>query len=59
MRVTLSLPDELVAWARVEAARAGKSLSRWIGEHVAEWMDEDRRPMRAGRLRKTRPRAKK
>jgi hypothetical protein len=29
--VTISLPDHLARRARVEAAKAGMSLSRWIG----------------------------
>jgi hypothetical protein len=32
--VTITLPDDLALRARVEAAKAGKSLSRWIGERV-------------------------
>jgi hypothetical protein len=34
--VTITLDDELMSWARVEAARQGKSLSRFIGEAVAQ-----------------------
>ena len=34
--VTITLDEETARWARVEAAKAGKSLSRWIGEQLAE-----------------------
>lgn len=30
--VTISLDEETAKWARVEAARADVSLSRWIGQ---------------------------
>jgi hypothetical protein len=33
--VTITLPDHLAREARVEAARQGKSLSRWIAERLA------------------------
>jgi hypothetical protein len=33
--VTITLDEETARWARVEAAKAGKSLSRWIGEHLS------------------------
>lgn len=32
--VTMTLPDDLVARARVEAAKEGKSLSRFVSELV-------------------------
>jgi hypothetical protein len=32
--VTITLPDDLVRRARVEAAKADKSLSRWISKMV-------------------------
>lgn len=32
--VTISLPDDVLARARVEAARQGKSLSRFVSELV-------------------------
>jgi hypothetical protein len=32
--VTITLPELLARRARVEAAKAGKSLSRWIGDLV-------------------------
>jgi len=34
--VTLSLSEDLAEWARVEAARNGKSLSRYLSELVEE-----------------------
>jgi hypothetical protein len=34
--VTIALDEETAGRARVEAAKAGKSLSRWIGEQLAE-----------------------
>jgi hypothetical protein len=34
--VTITLPDDLAARARVEAARQGKSLSRFIADLLAE-----------------------
>ncbi|MDC7789152.1 hypothetical protein PQJ75_25975 [Rhodoplanes sp. TEM] len=34
--VTITLPDDVLARARVEAARQGKSLSRYVSEIVEE-----------------------
>jgi hypothetical protein len=34
--VTITLDEELAAWARVEAAKAGKSLSRYLADVLAE-----------------------
>lgn len=34
--VTITLPENVAAWARVEAAKAGKSLSRFIADLLAE-----------------------
>lgn len=34
--VTISLDEETAAWARVEAAKAGKSLSRYMADLLAE-----------------------
>jgi hypothetical protein len=34
--VTISLDEETAAWARVEAAKAGKSLSRYVGDMLAQ-----------------------
>jgi len=32
--VTITLDEKVAHWARVEAAKAGMSLSRWIGEKL-------------------------
>ena len=34
--VTISLHEETAAWARVEAAKAGKSLSRYLADLLEE-----------------------
>jgi hypothetical protein len=34
--VTITLDEDLAAWARVEAAKAGKSLSRYLADVLAE-----------------------
>lgn len=34
--VTISADEELLAWLRVEAARAGKSVSRYVGDMLAQ-----------------------
>lgn len=34
--VTISMDEESAAWLRVEAARAGKSVSRYLADLVAE-----------------------
>jgi hypothetical protein len=36
--VTITLDERTALWARVEAAKAGKSLSRWIGDRLEEQM---------------------
>jgi hypothetical protein len=36
--VTISLDEEVASWARIEAAKAGKSLSRYIGDRLSEEM---------------------
>lgn len=36
--VTITLDETVAQWARVEAAKAGKSLSRWIGERLDDDM---------------------
>lgn len=36
--VTITLDEKVAQWARVEAAKAGKSLSRWIGEKLGDDM---------------------
>jgi hypothetical protein len=37
--VTITLDEEVARWARIEAAREGKSLSRWIGDSLREEME--------------------
>ena len=32
--VTITVDEKVAQWARVEAAKAGKSLSRWVGERL-------------------------
>jgi hypothetical protein len=32
--VTISMDEETAAWARIEAARAGQSLSSWVGDQL-------------------------
>src|SRR5215210_2208770 len=34
--VTLSLADDVASWARIEAAKAGKSLSRFLSDLLAQ-----------------------
>jgi hypothetical protein len=34
--VTISMEEPTLAWVRVEAAKAGQSVSRWIGERLQE-----------------------
>ena len=36
INVTVNMDDETARWVRVEAAKAGKSVSRWLGELLAE-----------------------
>ena len=43
--VTITLDETVARWARVEAAKAGKSLSRWVGDHLQAEM---RKPVPAG-----------
>jgi hypothetical protein len=35
MKVTVTMDQEMAAWARVEATRAGQSLSAWLGGQLA------------------------
>jgi hypothetical protein len=51
--VTITLPDELARRARVEAAKAGKSLSRYIADLLAQWCkgDQDKGDDKLGALR--------
>jgi len=39
--VTLSLPEETARWARIEAAKADKSLSKWVGEYLEAGRKKD------------------
>jgi hypothetical protein len=32
VNVTVSMDEETAQWVRVEAAKAGKSVSRWLGD---------------------------
>lgn len=47
--VTVTLPEEVAAWARVEAARLEMSLSRFIGAILEERMGNGRRYLEAMR----------
>lgn len=38
--VTVSMKEEVARWARIEAARQGRSMSRLIGELVEAHMSE-------------------
>lgn len=35
INVTVSMDEDTARWVRVEAAKAGKSVSRWLGELLA------------------------
>ena len=39
--VTISMDEETLGWVRIEAARAGLSVSRWIGERL-QGMNQER-----------------
>ena len=45
--VTITLDEQVVTKARVEAAREGKSLSRFVSDLVADRVDRDRRQTEA------------
>jgi hypothetical protein len=34
--VTISMDEATLAWVRVEAAKAGRSVSRWVGERLRD-----------------------
>jgi hypothetical protein len=34
MNVTISMDEDTLAWVRVEAARAGRSVSAWVGARL-------------------------
>lgn len=36
INITISMDEETARWARIEAAKAGKSLSRWLAELLVE-----------------------
>ena len=40
--VTITLDEQTVVWARVQAAEQGKSLSRFVGELIHQRMHDDR-----------------
>lgn len=40
--VTITLDEKTAAWARVQAARRGMSLSRFLGELLQEKMQDSR-----------------
>jgi hypothetical protein len=40
--VTITLVEEVAAWARVEAAKAGKSLSRFLSDLLADRRNNER-----------------
>lgn len=35
VNITITMDEETARWVRVEAAKAGKSVSRWLGEMLA------------------------
>lgn len=39
--ITITLPEEVARWARIYAARRGNSLSRVLGELLAERMQAE------------------
>lgn len=41
--VTISMDEEVAAWARVAAARAEQSVSRFVGELLRQHMEAERR----------------
>ena len=41
--ITVTLDEETARWARVEAAKQDKSVSRLIGDLLRERMEDDRR----------------
>jgi hypothetical protein len=34
--VTISMDEDIAAWARIEAARSGQSLSSWVGAQLGK-----------------------
>ena len=45
--VTISMDEQTLAWVRVEAAKAGQSVSRWIGARLRKDGDQNRRKAKA------------
>lgn len=44
MNVTISMDEQTLAWVRIEAARAGRSVSAWVGSRLeAARQSEDAR----------------
>ena len=41
--LTITVDDEVLAWARVQAAQEGVSLSRFVGQVISEQMGRDSR----------------
>jgi hypothetical protein len=39
--VTITVDDEVLAWARVKAAEGGVSLSRFVGQVISQQMGRD------------------
>ena len=39
--MTITMPDEVARWARIEAAKKGVSVSRLLGEYVESMMAGD------------------
>jgi hypothetical protein len=39
--VTISMDEDTLGWVRIEAARSGQSVSRWIGERLQGMNSED------------------
>ena len=40
--VTITLEDDVARWARIEAARENTSVSRFVGDLLADRMHQDR-----------------
>lgn len=53
--VTISLDDETARWARIEAAKNDKSVSRFVAELLRRHMGEDDVYSRARRSFESRP----
>jgi len=48
-RITVSLDDDIVAWARAQAARKSMAVGRFLGEVIMKQMHEWRRLEEAAR----------